>query len=100
MKRSALSLMLLAALASPALADVCSAATEAATAAALQSAEASGRRTATVRVTCEGERKTLILHRVGTGASASITVREVTPAAGPALKGAPPVVTKIIRVGE
>jgi len=78
MTRCLASLAVLACLAAPAFADTCSAAIEAATRAALQSAEAAGRRTATVRVTCSGERQMFVLHRSNTPAGTSITVRDVS----------------------
>ena len=74
-------------LSAPAFADVCSAATEAATRAALASAEASGRRTSTVRVACGGEKQTLVLHSIGSMSVAgyligAFGVREVFVIAG------------------
>ena len=82
MTRSLLALTALLCLAAPAFADPCAAATEAAMRAAIQSAEATGRRTATVRVTCGGERQILLIHRTSTASGTSITVREVTKSTG------------------
>ncbi|MFN7165165.1 MAG: hypothetical protein ACK4P2_10150 [Hyphomonas sp.] len=61
----------------PAFADACSGATEAATRAALESAAAAGQRTATVRVSCDGERQTFVLHRRQDASGTSVSVREV-----------------------
>jgi hypothetical protein len=106
MTRSLVSLAALLCLAAPAFADVCTAATEAATRAALDSAEATGRRTATVRVTCDGERKTFVLHRTKSATGTSVTVRELKRSAdksglagGKATSGGASM-TKIIRVGD
>lgn len=77
MKRHLVALAVLSCLSAPALADSCAAATEAATRAALDAAEAAGRRTATVRVTCGGERETFVLHRSETPSGTAVTVREV-----------------------
>jgi hypothetical protein len=74
MKRSLAAVSVLLCLAAPALADTCSAATEAATRAALDRAADAGRRTAVVRVKCDGAAQTFVLHRVG---ETSVTVREV-----------------------
>ncbi len=89
----------------PAFADACDAATEAATRAALDAAEASGRRTATVRVTCDGERQTFVLHRRQDASGTSVSVRQVkrtadkTGLAGETRTSGSSM-TKIIRVGE
>lgn len=74
MQCSLAALSALLCLAAPAFADTCSAATEAATRAALDRAADSGRRTAVVRVKCDGASQTFVLHRVG---ESSVTVREV-----------------------
>ncbi|MBK8197550.1 MAG: hypothetical protein IPK75_04200 [Acidobacteria bacterium] len=104
MKRSLISFTVLLSLAAPGFADACDAATEAATRAALQSAEAAGRRTATVRVSCDGERKTYVLRRSTTASGASVTVREITRGAGQdGLAGAAASdssTARIIRVGQ
>lgn len=76
MKRHLIALTVLVCLSAPAFADTCAAAAEAATRAALDSAAAAGRRTATVRVTCDGERQTFMLHRSQGASGASVTVRE------------------------
>lgn len=103
MKRSLTTLALLACLATQAFADVCTAATEAATRTAIQSAEAAGRRTATVRVTCDGEQRTFMIHRRLTANGAAVTVREVSrPASVEALAGGKSASStmRIIRVGK
>lgn len=82
MKRVAALIAAAACLAAPAFADACNAATEAATRAALDSAAAAGRRTATVRVTCGGERQTYVLHLSQGASGAAITVRELKRSAG------------------
>jgi hypothetical protein len=103
MKRTLAALAALACLSAPALADTCAAATEAATRAALDAAAATGRRTATVRVTCGGERQTFVLHRSQTATGTSVSVREIqrsadkTGLAGQA-RGAS--TARIIRIGE
>ncbi len=77
MTRFLIALAAFGCLSAPAFADVCAAATEAATRAALASAEASGRRTSTIRVACGGEKQTLVLHRIDGASGSSISVREV-----------------------
>jgi hypothetical protein len=77
MKRHLVALAVLSCLGAPAIADTCAAAAEAATRAALDAAETAGRRTATVRVTCDGERQSFVLHRSQTAAGTAVTVREV-----------------------
>jgi cobalamin biosynthesis Mg chelatase CobN len=90
----------------PALADTCAAATEAATRAALDSAAAAGRRTATVRVTCDGERQTFVLHRSQGASGTSVTVRELKRSAdktgvdGGNRASSGTSTAKLIRVGE
>jgi hypothetical protein len=79
MKLSLAALSALLCLAAPAFADTCSAATEAATRAALDRAADAGRRTAVVRVKCDGASQTFVLHRVG---ETSVTVRELKRAEG------------------
>lgn len=107
MKRSLVALSALLCLAVPAIADTCSAATEAATRAALDNAKAAGRRTAVVRVQCNGERQTFLLHRVGGASGSSITVREITSGSSTKdLAGAPQrdfsgsSQSRVIRVGD
>ena len=106
MKLALVSLAALLCLAAPAFADVCDAATESATRAALESAEATGRRTATVRVTCDGQRKTFVLHRIQGASGTSVTVRELkgsrdkTGLAGEKRTSGGASMTKIIRVGD
>lgn len=63
--------------AAPAFADTCSAASDAATRAALDSAAAKGQRTATVRVACGGKTETFVLHRTETARGTSVSVRAV-----------------------
>lgn len=77
MKRHLIALSVLVCLCAPAFADTCAAAAEAATRAALDAAAAAGRRTATVRVTCDGERQTFVLHRSQGASGTSVTVREL-----------------------
>jgi hypothetical protein len=87
MKRCLIALAAFAGLAAPAFADTCSSAADAATRAALASSEAAGRRTSVVRIDCGGTRQTFVLHQIGSGAGASVLVRELkkseTPAAAP-----------------
>lgn len=64
-------------IAAPAFADTCSAATEAATRAALDSAAAKGQRTATVRVACGGKTETFVIQRTETARGTSVSVRTV-----------------------
>jgi hypothetical protein len=94
-------------LSAPAFADVCSAATEAATRAALASAEASGRRTSTVRVACGGEKQTLVLHRIDGASGSSVSVREVKKPEGAKMMSAsskgdfsPSSASRVIRVKD
>ncbi len=90
----------------PAFADTCAAATEAATRAALDSAAAAGRRTATVRVTCDGERQTFVLHRSQGASGTSVIVRELKRSAdktgvdGGNRASSGTSTAKLIRVGE
>ena len=84
MKRVAALIAAAAWLAAPAFAGTCSAAAEAATRAALDSAAGAGRRTATVRVTCGGERQTFVLHLSQGASGTAVTVRELKRSAGPA----------------
>ncbi|MEQ9506713.1 MAG: hypothetical protein RLO80_10625 [Hyphomonas sp.] len=106
MTRRLVSLAALLCLSAPAFADVCTGATEAATRAALESAEATGRRTATVRVTCDGERKTFVLHRTKSASGTSVSVRELkrtadkTGLSGESRTSGGASMTKIIRVGD
>jgi hypothetical protein len=105
MKRFA-ALIAAACLSAPAFADTCAAATEAATRAALDSAAAAGRSTATVRVTCDGERQTFVLHRSQGASGASVTVRELKRSAdktgfdGGNRASSSSSTAKLIRVGE
>jgi len=106
MKRFAALIAAGACFAAPAFADACTAATEAATRAALDAAAAAGKRTATVRVTCDGERQTFVLHRTQGANGTSVTLRELKRSAGKSglsggVSGASSSsMTKIIRVGE
>lgn len=107
MKRTLLVLAVLCGLAGPALADACDAATDAATRAALAAAEASGRRTATVRVQCDGARQTFVLHRIGGASGTTIKVREIRSGSSDTdLAGAPrrdfdaSSPSRVIRVGK
>ena len=106
MKRHLIALTVLVCLSAPAFADTCAGATEAATRAALDAATAAGRRTATVRVTCDGERQTFMLHRSQGASGASVTVRELKRSAeqiGLAAEkrgSAGSSTSKLIRVGD
>jgi hypothetical protein len=106
MKRHLIALTVLVCLSAPAFADTCAAATEAATRAALDSAAAAGRRTATVRVTCDGERQTFLLHRSQGASGTSVTVRELKRSAdktgidGGNRASSSSSTAKLIRVGE
>lgn len=106
MKRYLVALAVLSCLGAPALADTCAAATEAATRAALDSAAAAGRRTATVRVTCDGQRQTFVLHRSQGASGTSVTVRQVKSGddtnglSGEARASGGSSQARIIRVGE
>lgn len=75
MKRHLVALAVLSILGAPAAADTCAAAAQTATRSALESAEASGRRTASVRTTCAGERQTFVLYRLQTASGAGVVVR-------------------------
>ena len=105
MKRFA-ALIAAACLSAPAFADTCAAATEAATRAALDYAAAAGRRTATVRVTCDGERQTFLLHRSQGASGTSVTVRELKRSAdktgidGGNRASSSSSTAKLIRVGD
>lgn len=106
MKRHLIALTVLVCLSAPAFADTCAAATEAATRAALDSAAAAGRRTATVRVTCDGERQTFMLHRSQGASGTSVTVRELKRSAdktgidGGNRASSSSSTAKLIRVGD
>jgi hypothetical protein len=106
MKRHLIALTVLVCLSAPAFADTCAAATEAATRAALDSAAVAGRRTATVRVTCDGERQTFLLHRSQGASGTSVTVRELkrsvdkTGLDGGNRASSSSSTAKLIRVGE
>lgn len=106
MKRHLIALTVLVCLSAPAFADTCAAATEAATRAALDSAAAAGRRTATVRVTCDGERQTFVLHRSQGASGTSVTVRELKRSAdktgidGGNRASSSSSTAKLIRVGD
>jgi len=106
MKRVAALIAAAACFAAPAFADPCTGAAEAATRAALEAAAASGKRTATVRVTCDGEQQTFILHQRQDAAGTSVSVREVkrasdkTGLSGAKYGASGSSMTKIIRVGE
>lgn len=105
-----LAVMIIAAglLATPALADTCTAATDAATRAALAAADEKGQRVATVRVTCNGQRETFLIHRTETPRGMSVSVRTVdtlkggngTIRTGRKDSFAGSSTAKIIRVGE
>lgn len=106
MKRHLIALTVLVCLSAPAFADTCAGATEAATRAALDSAAAAGRRTATVRVTCDGERQTFMLHRSQGASGTSVTVRELKRSAdktgidGGNRASSSSSTAKLIRVGD
>lgn len=107
MKRHLVALAVLSCLGAPAFADTCAAATEAATRAALDAAETAGRRTATVRVTCDGARQTFVLHRSETASGTAVTVREVKKSktgqiipAGEKRDFSASTAARVIRVGE
>lgn len=106
MKRVAALIAAAVCLSAPAFADTCAAATEAATRTALDAAAANGRRTATVRVTCDGERQTFLLHRSQGASGTSVTVRELkrsadkTGLAGENRASSSSSTSKLIRVGE
>lgn len=103
MKRHLIALTVLVCLSAPAFADTCAGATEAAARAALDAAAAAGRRTATVRVTCDGERQTFMLHRSQGASGASVTVRELKRSAeqiGLAAEKRGSSTSKLIRVGD
>jgi len=107
MKRHLVALAVLGCLSAPAFADTCAAATEAAARAALGAAEADGRSTATVRVTCAGKRQTFVLLRTQTPSGTAVTVREVRntgPARIVSVEERPDFMAttaaKIIRIGD
>lgn len=106
MKRVAALIAAAACLAAPAFADACNAAAEAATRAALESAAAAGRRTATVRVTCSGERRAFVLHLSKGASGTAIMVREMKRSDGKAGLAAEnrgsgdSSAAKLIRLGE
>jgi len=106
MKRAAALIAAAACLAAPAFADPCDAATEAATRAALEAATAAGKRTTTVRVSCDGAYRTFILHQRQDKSGTTVSVREIKGGAGKTgLSGgvagtSSGSMTKIIRLGE
>jgi len=107
MKRYLVVFAVLSVLAAPALADTCTAAVEAATRSALEAAEADGRRTALVRITCAGQRQTFVFHRLQTASGAGVVVRAIPGvmsgqliAAGDKREFSAATPARIIRVGQ